>query len=232
MQTIYQTHPNIEELGVRKRESYPDIIEDDFWLLYDRAKKYSMLHVTGFYNIYTSLKYIAGRRIHGDIVECGVLFGGASIFSALLCDKLGVSDKNFYLYDSFEGFPVGSSDAKVTTGPITGGQYKNFRSAVEANFQAEGISMTSVKFIEGFVEDTLVSHPLPEQISLLRLDTDFYDSTKVELEVLYPRLASGGVLIVDDYGLYKGSRQATDEYLNAQLLLNRIDVGVRAGIKT
>jgi len=93
----------------------------------------------------------------------------------------------------------------------------------------------SFKFIEGKVETTLKnSKNLPDQISLLRLDTDFYESTKIELETLYPKLSSGGVLIIDDYGHWKGSRKAVDEYFELDknfMWLHRIDYASRILIK-
>lgn len=64
---------------------------------------------------------------------------------------------------------------------------------------------------------------MPEQIALMRIDTDWYESTRHELEHLFPRLSPGGVLIVDDYGFWRGSRKAVDEYFQGELLLNRID---------
>jgi O-methyltransferase len=85
--------------------------------------------------------------------------------------------------------------------------------------------------VKGKVEDTIPAN-IPERIALLRLDTDFYRSTRHELEHLYPRLERGGVLIIDDYGAYVGARQATDEYFASRpFLLNRIDEHVRCGVK-
>jgi hypothetical protein len=87
-------------------------------------------------------------------------------------------------------------------------------------------------FRQGMVEDTLKNEPLPERIAILRLDTDFYESTKIELELLYPRLAPGGVLIVDDYGLWQGSKKAVDEYFGDKPpLLMPIDYTARYAIK-
>jgi hypothetical protein len=83
------------------------------------------------------------------------------------------------------------------------------------------------------VEKTLPSHA-PAQIALLRLDTDWYASTRWELEHLFPRLSRNGVLIIDDYGHFKGARQAVDEHINLHklpLLLNRIDYSGRIAIK-
>jgi hypothetical protein len=90
-----------------------------------------------------------------------------------------------------------------------------------------------IHFVQGPVEETLPDHA-PDEIALLRLDTDWYASTKRELVHLYPRLASGGVLILDDYGYWQGARRAVDEYIaenDVQLLLNRIDNTARMALK-
>jgi hypothetical protein len=90
-----------------------------------------------------------------------------------------------------------------------------------------------VQFIKGRVEDT-IPHRAPERISLLRLDTDWYESTRHELEHLYPRLVPGGVIVIDDYGCWQGARDATDEFIsrhNITLLLNRMDYTGRIGVK-
>jgi O-methyltransferase len=90
-----------------------------------------------------------------------------------------------------------------------------------------------VHLVEGRVEETLPGGA-PAEIALLRLDTDWYESTKHELEHLYPRLSPGGVLILDDYGHYEGARRAVDEYFEAEggrPLLSRIDYTGRIGVK-
>jgi hypothetical protein len=90
-----------------------------------------------------------------------------------------------------------------------------------------------VRFVKGLVEDTLPSSA-PESIALLRLDTDWYESTRHELIHLFPRLVSGGVLILDDYGHWQGARKALDEYFEehgVKMLLNRIDYSARIGVK-
>ena len=85
---------------------------------------------------------------------------------------------------------------------------------VEDNIKKK-VPDNDIKLIKGPVEQTLLQEiNLPKKISLLRLDTDFYESTKVELEILYPRLVSGGFLIIDDYGHWKGSRKAVNDYFD------------------
>ncbi|NJL62444.1 MAG: hypothetical protein HC903_12175 [Methylacidiphilales bacterium] len=104
---------------------------------------------------------------------------------------------------------------------------------VRNNFESTLSKVNHIKMIKGKVEDTLtIPENIPEKIAILRLDTDFYESTKKELEILYPRLQKGGVLIIDDYGHWKGSRKAVDEYFaNQNIWLHRIDYTARLLIK-
>jgi hypothetical protein len=83
---------------------------------------------------------------------------------------------------------------------------------VRANLASLGVDLSMCNFVAGPVEKTLVNGPLPKKIALLRLDTDWYESTLIELQVLFPKLVKGGVLIIDDYGHWQGARRAVDEY--------------------
>ncbi len=105
---------------------------------------------------------------------------------------------------------------------------------MSANLAATGYDAQRLHYVKGKVEDTIPS-AAPEQIAILRLDTDWYASTRHELEHLYPRLARGGVLIIDDYGHWEGARRAVDEYFATQqvaILLNRLDQTGRIAIKS
>jgi hypothetical protein len=112
--------------------------------------------------------------------------------------------------------------------------FPNFRQAVESNIEAAGIAGDAYRIVEGPVEVTLLMGHHGD-ISILRLDTDHYSSTAIEMRVLFPKLTELGVLIVDDYGAYEGARRAVDEYLAEQkrpLMLTRVDRGVRTAVKT
>lgn len=230
MRTVYERRPDIDSLPSRKRETFPDLAqEEEFWTLFEQSRRYSMVHVTGFFNVYSALKYVLGNDVRGDFVECGVWMGGVSIFAGLFLAKRHATERTVHLYDTFEGFPKGSSDV-VLGKKVAGPTYANFRQGVEQNLRDEGVS--AYRIIEGPIEETLLSDPTPpEAISVLRLDTDFYSSTRAELDHLYPRLSVGGVLIVDDYGYYEGSRRACDEYFGDRMLWNRIDRGIRCGVR-
>jgi len=96
------------------------------------------------------------------------------------------------------------------------------------------VSVREIHLVEGDVAQTL-THTVPETIALLRLDTDWYESTRIGLEVLYPRLAVGGVCILDDYGHWQGARKAVDDYFEAlghRPYMHTIDYSGRVFIKT
>jgi O-methyltransferase len=104
---------------------------------------------------------------------------------------------------------------------------------VRSNMASTGIATERVHYVSGPVEET-IPRSVPERIALLRLDTDWYESTRHELEHLWDRLEPGGVLIVDDYGHWAGAREAVDEFFAAREdapLLSRVDYTGRMGVK-
>ena len=141
--------------------------------------------------------------------------------------------RHFYLYDTFEGMTEPTADDYSVKTGITARaaldeakRGKNVKDTliatvdeVKSNFEREGLADDTLVFKAGRVEETLLSD-LPEKIALLRLDTDWYASTALELEKLYPLLVRGGVIIIDDYSTWAGARKAADEYFaKAPILL-------------
>jgi hypothetical protein len=228
------TGQRLDRMPGRRREDFPEITDEVFWELYAIASPFSLLHVTGFYNVYQSVRYICSNKIQGDFIECGCFLGGVGIFLVLLLEHLNMAGRTVWLLDTFEGFPDGQEDDYVAGGTsVRSVRFENFRHHVMDNFAHCDAQSDNLRFVEGPVEQTLPDLDI-HAVALLRLDTDFYASTRAELEHLYGRLVPGGVLIVDDYGIFQGARRATDEFL-ARLpvspLLNRIDRGVWAGVK-
>ncbi len=165
---------------------------------------------------------------------------------ALTLGQLGVRDQQIYLYDTFSGMTEPgerdmSVDGKVDPKEIfrntrTGADTSDWCAAkveeVKQNLATTGYAPENFVLVQGKVEDTIPGS-MPDEISILRLDTDWYSSTRHEMEHLFPRLVSGGVLIVDDYNVWSGSRQAVDEYLelaNIPMLLTTVDSSV-IGVK-
>lgn len=156
------------------------------------------------------------------------------------------TDRTLWLYDTFEGmsdptdsdvdFVGRTADSMLATQERTDTESIWCYSALEEvknNLQSTGYPDTRIRYVVGKVEET-IPNSIPDQIAVLRLDTDWYESTRHELEQLYPRLVPGGVLIVDDYGHWEGCRKAVDEYFarnGLPVLLNRIDYTGRMAIK-
>ena len=207
------------ELSPRDREIYDYVV----------GRKLTMVTHEGLLNAMLACRYVEENGISGDVVECGVWRGGTAIAAALVLEALG-SKRKIWLYDTFAGMAAPKeADVRVDTGQAAASKHASMQRQdhnewaycsledVKANVRAAGISDEQVRFVEGDVLETLSDAAnLPAKISVLRLDTDWYESTKKELEVLYPRVAEGGVLIVDDYGRWKGAQQATDEYFASE----------------
>ncbi|QDU87236.1 Mycinamicin III 3''-O-methyltransferase [Pirellulimonas nuda] len=191
-----------------------------------------------------AIRYVSARGIEGDIAECGVFKGGSMMVAARLLQELN-DIRTLHLFDTFEGMPPPSDvDREFNTRSAKDALASEDRATsdvwavgpldvVKKNMSSTGYPAERINYVQGLVEDT-IPRQAPEKIALLRLDTDWYESTKHELEHLYPRLAEGGVLIIDDYGHWQGARKAVDEYF-AQLdrppLLCRIDYTARLCLK-
>lgn len=210
-----------------------------FRKIFDLCSPYTMTSVNSMYSLFQSVIYIVDNKIDGDFVECGVWRGGSAMIIAETLSMLGVSDRKIYLYDTFEGMPrPGEKDSKIRG--ITsanemwekeknknGGWYIASIEEVAGNLKKTNYQNENFILVKGVVEDT-IPETIPQSISLLRLDTDFYTSTYHEFTHLYPILSQKGVLIIDDYGSWRGSRDATDKYFkekNINLFLHKIDTG-------
>ena len=204
------------------------------------VRPYTMTSLERIVAMIRGMQYVIDAKLPGDVVECGVYKGGSVMAAARTLLRAGEAGRTIWLYDTYEGMAEpGELDvsnrnksARKKWGQTAKWCYaglEEVRTAVEST----GYPPDRLRFVKGKVEDTIPAHA-PEQIALLRLDTDWYESTKHELIHLYPRLVRGGVLILDDYGHWQGARQATDEYLAEQgfhLLLSRIDETARMAVK-
>jgi hypothetical protein len=168
--------------------------------------------------------------------------------AALTLLRLDAADRDLYLFDTFRGMPPPTEEDVFSAydgySPLRHWRRRQRDDGVNAwhyvraedvraALLATGYPAERVHLVEGRVEDTLPA-AAPQPIALLRLDTDWYRSTKHELETLYPRISHGGVVLIDDYGHYEGARRAVNEYLEEtgeRLLLNRVDYTARIGVK-
>lgn len=247
-------HSGLRKLGFEVARYNPDankITEDSDFSDADRAliksvKPFTMTTAERIVGLRSAVQYIVSNRLPGAFVECGVWRGGSTMAAALTFLEGGDTSRDLWLFDTFEGMPPPqdidvkwdgtSAQTLLATHPRNTDDYIWALAPIEAvrtNLASTGYPEERWHLIPGRVEDTIPGQA-PETIALLRLDTDWYESTKHELEHLYSRVVPGGVIIIDDYGWYRGSRQAVDEFL-AKLpfkpLLNRMDRSARLIIK-
>ena len=198
-----------------------------------------------------SVEHVTRHAIPGALVECGVWRGGNIEVMVRTLQHLGVRDRDVYLYDTFAGMPQPDAcdDEGLDCASNNRATWEQHRTeadgAAGSDWMRAGVDLVRERldplgypgerlhFVKGLVEDT-IPRVMPDRIAILRLDTDFYRSTKHELMHLYPRLQRGGILIIDDYGAMPGSRRATDEFAAEQQtgwFLNRVDAHVRLLVK-
>lgn len=210
-----------------------------------RVAPYTMTSPERIASLCHAVEYTIKYDIPGDIVECGVWRGGSMMATALTLLHLGETSRKLHLFDTFEGMSEPTSvDVQAQSGVSAQTMMRAASRAdpvwayapiddVRANLESTGYPSANLFFVKGKVEETIPTNA-PEQIALLRLDTDWYESTLHELRHLYPRLAGKGALIIDDYGYWQGARQAVDEYIETHaipLLLARIDETGRIAVK-
>jgi len=222
-------------------------MDQEFLDIFRKSISFSMTSTANRYALYQAIKYLVKHDIPGDIVECGVWRGGSSMIAALTLVALGDTDRRIWLYDTYEGSTEpGEVDVRAYDGASAQKIWKDWNEShdetwisspledVKANMASTGYPEEKFVYVQGMVEDTIPGNT-PSEIALLRLDTDWYQSTYHELSHLFPTVSRNGVLIIDDYGWWKGSKAATDQYfseLNVPVYLNRVDVSSRLVIKT
>jgi hypothetical protein len=226
----------------RTGEYYPIDFEPPWIETIERVAPYSQTSPERLAAVCASTEYIVARGIPGGLVECGVWRGGSMMAAALTLLRLGAGDRDLHLYDTFAGMTRPTDVDRDYAGTPTMQAWMRYQEgepdpcAVPVDQVREALERTGydpgrLHFVEGPVERTLPDRA-PDEIALLRLDTDWYESTRHELVHLYPRLSPGGVLIIDDYGHFAGARRATDEYFAADpVLLSRIDYTGRLAVK-
>jgi len=229
------------------RTAYPPDFSETNIVICDAVRPYTMTSPERINALIDAVHYVVANKIEGAMVECGVWKGGSTMAMMITLKKLGDESRDFYLYDTFSGMST-PSDADVSyQGDKAHETFSKLKTAEDASDWCmspleevkQNILSTDYRgdkshFVKGKVEDTIPEN-MPRKIALLRLDTDWYESTKHELSHLFPLLQTNGVLIIDDYGHWEGARKAVDEYIsdnNIRILLNRIDYTGRIGIKT
>ncbi len=202
------------------------------------VKKYTEAGDFSIFNFFRACKYLFDNNIEGDFVEAGVYQGGMLILFAKILEKNPhESSRLIYGYDTFSGMTEPSefdvkykhkNEFNYTAERIINEKIKNNTLDQWVNCSLENVkknlvlnlkSLKNIKLVVGDVRKTLLDiNNIPEKISLLRIDTDFFDSTKVVLEKMYSKVEIGGVIILDDYGSWSGSKRAADDFFKEKNL--------------
>jgi O-methyltransferase len=227
-------------------EAFPSDFEPSEVSLAEAVAPYTMTSRERIYTLIHAVQYLTQHQIPGDIVECGVWKGGSMMAIAKTLLQLGQQDRHLYLFDTYSGMSEPSEKDACFNGEsavnlLETSDINDERSVwcnaslqqVKDLMYSTGYPTEKIHFVEGKVEDTLPQNA-PDQIALLRLDTDWYESTRHELIHLFPRLSQHGIIVIDDYGFWKGAKLAVDEYFQQQqtrIFLSRIDDTGRVGVK-
>ncbi|MHB1534375.1 MAG: TylF/MycF/NovP-related O-methyltransferase [Acidimicrobiales bacterium] len=212
--------------------------------LYQAARPYTLTSHERVFALREAIRYLVRAEIQGAILECGVWRGGSMFVVAKTLVEMGASDRDLYLFDTFDSTPPpGEEDVDVWGTPArdfyaaastTPGYAYLPVESVRDLILGTGYPSDHVHFVKGMVEDT-IPRSSPNTLALCRLDTDWYGSTAHEMRHLFPRITPGGVLLIDDYGHFQGARRAVDEYFESRqiaLLLNRLDFTGRLAVVT
>ena len=229
------------EYRVIQNNNYSDFSIRELDII-NKVKPFTMTSPERIVSLIRAINYVEDNNIEGSIVECGVWKGG-SMMAALLALK--TNNRSIYLYDTFEGMSEPTKEdnsyknESAQKAYLTKDDYwkriecHSSLNEVENNIYKTNYPKDKISFIQGKVEET-IPKTIPDKIAILRLDTDWYESTMHEMVYLFPKLVKGGVVIIDDYGHWKGCKKAVDEYLlkqNIKLFLNRVDYTCRIGVK-
>jgi hypothetical protein len=226
--------------------AYPPDFSAEELALWDAVRPYTMTSPERIVAVADAVRYVVDNGIAGDVVECGVWRGGSMMAVAKTLLALGDTSRDLWLFDTYEGMspPTAedvshsgrTADAILRQTPKESGLNSWCIASIEEvaqNIRGTGYPAERIHLVKGKVEDTLPG-AAPARIALLRLDTDWYESTRHELVHLWPRLERGGVMIVDDYGHWQGARRAVDEHLatlRPRPMLARVDYTARSCVK-
>ena len=194
-------------------------------------KAHTMIGLMRLENLQFCVEDVLKNKIEGDLIECGVWRGGATIFMRIILKKYGIENKIVYAADSFEGLPAPDPEkfpvdkgSRFHTMDVT----KVGIEDVKNNFKLYGVLDDKVKFLKGWFKDTLPNTQI-KKLSILRLDGDMYESTWEILENLYDKLSVGGYAIVDDYNL-STCKAAIDKFRKENNITDKIQLIDGAGV--
>lgn len=216
------------ELGCRRIIPYlpgafSPSMDREFRLMVRKVCPYTVSSIARMHALYQGVQRIVKTPVPGDVVECGVWRGGSMMLAAETLAACGDRTRKIFLYDTFRGMSE-PSEKDVTFYGFSAHEkwawnktdrYNRWfyapLSEVRQNMEKTAYPSGQFVYVQGNLLEPL-PQASPSRIALLRIDVDFYSATRRALELFYPRLVRGGVLLMDDYGHWKGARQAADDF--------------------
>lgn len=205
--------------------------------IFDEVRPFTKTSAVRVAALVSAVTYLVRTEVPGEIIECGVWRGGSMMAVARRLLDLDAADRHLHLLDTFGESPPPT----VEDGPEASSWFEEHADVLDSSPTMQTASLAEVRaniarvgypdellhFVPGLVEETVPAHA-PASIALLRMDTDWYGSTRHQLEHLWPRMVPGGIVIIDDYGRWDGCRRATDEYFQDRpVLFHRVDEAAR-----
>lgn len=243
----WATKQVLHQCGIEVSKYPPHDFDCETRATFGAVKRFTMTSPERVHALCNAVRYVVRNGISGSFVECGVWRGGSAMAVARTLLELGERSRELVLFDTFDGMVApGEEDLRYDDASaldlLTSEDPQRQRSLwakvsleeVKRAMSSVGYPEGRIRYVKGPVEESLPEWA-PESIAILRLDTDWYESTRHELVHLYPRIVDGGVLLIDDYGAWQGARKAVDEYIadhSLSILLNRIDDTGRIGTVT
>lgn len=196
--------------------------------IFNKVKDLTLLQYERIECNIKSIDYIINNNIDGDIVEAGVYKGGSILSMILRLEERHILNRQIHLYDTFNGMTE-SSEYDIDLNNIKAKDaIDDYLCKCDLDSVKNNIKNNSAypsNLIQYHVGDILKTKFIPEKISILRLDTDWYESTKFELDNFFDKVSIGGVIMVDDYGHWNGCKKAVDEFLlkHPEIEIEKID---------
>jgi O-methyltransferase len=213
-------------------DSWDRVSPSEFSSLYRRIRTRTMCSNARLRGLYRGVRHIVKNDIPGDFVECGTALGGSAALMALTLRQLGVR-RTLWVFDTFEGLPAPTpEDPDFEVANLFAGSCRGTVEEVQSLFTQLQVC-DQVHFVKGLFQDTLPGVAV-SKIALLHIDGDWYESVKACLDNLYDKVSPGGIIQFDDYGYWKGTRKAVDEFLDARSIrtpLKKLDYSGRILVK-
>jgi len=209
---IYEDDPDLRAMLAGDLSFWRDALRGTWHGYPERA--HTMVGLARLDNVERLMEDVLAQGVPGDFIEAGAWRGGATIFMRAVLEAHGVRDRTVWVADSFQGLPPPNPEEfPADEGLDLSGvpELAASREQVVRNFERYGLLDDQVRFLEGWFSETLPGAPI-ETLAVLRVDADLYESTMDALRPLYPKVAPGGYVIIDDYGSIAACKKAVEDF--------------------